>query len=172
MQTVAGKLAKRFYGPFQVLTCVGPAAYRLQLPEGTRIHPVFHCSLLKPFKGIPEQADTASFPDQFINDHPVHPPLAILDYRRSSLEPRALWDVLVQWRGLSPDEATWEDWNQLKQDHHLEDKVILQGPQEDDSKPKIGNAETEQEGQIEKRGVQGEKTKRRICRPTYLKNYI
>ena len=31
VQTVAGKLAKRFYGPFQVLTRVGPAAYRLQL---------------------------------------------------------------------------------------------------------------------------------------------
>jgi len=109
VQTVAGKLAKHFYGPFQVLNRVGPVAYRLQLPEGARIHLVFHCSLLKPFKGIPEHADTTPFPAQFINDQPVHTPLAILDHRRSSLEPHARWEVLVQWCGLSPDEATWED---------------------------------------------------------------
>ena len=40
----------------------------------------------------------------------------------------------MQWKGLSPDETSWEDWAQLQQDHHLEDKVILQGPKEVDSR--------------------------------------
>lgn len=28
--------------------------------------------------------------------------------------------VLVQWEGLHPDEASWEDWATLKDIHHLE----------------------------------------------------
>ena len=129
----SGKLAKRLYGPFRILERVGKVAYHLQLPEGARIHPVFHCSLLKPFHGDPNADITPPLPEHFLNDQPIISPLAILDCRRSSSEADAPWEVLVQWRGLSPDETSWEDWEQLKQDHHLEDKVILQGPREIDS---------------------------------------
>lgn len=45
------KLVKHYYGPFKILERIGEVAYRLQLPDGARIHPIFHCSVLKPFKG-------------------------------------------------------------------------------------------------------------------------
>ena len=41
------KLSFKVFGPFQVIQKVGPVAYKLLLPPGTAIHPVFHVSLLR-----------------------------------------------------------------------------------------------------------------------------
>lgn len=41
------KLFARYYGPFQVTNKVRPVAFRVQLPEIARIHPIFHVSQLK-----------------------------------------------------------------------------------------------------------------------------
>lgn len=89
-----GKLAKRFYGPFKVLERIGSVAYRLQLPQTARIHPVFHCLVLKRFHGSPSEQETSvQLPTSFLQDQPVISPLAILDQRRSN--PIGPWQVLV-----------------------------------------------------------------------------
>jgi hypothetical protein len=52
---VKGKLAPRFVGPYPIVGRVGPAAYRLELPESmSDIHNVFHVSQLRKCLQVPE----------------------------------------------------------------------------------------------------------------------
>ena len=44
------KVAPKWEGPFRISEVLGPLTYRLELPEQWKIHPMFHATLLTPFK--------------------------------------------------------------------------------------------------------------------------
>ena len=100
------KLSHRFFGPFKVLERIGPVAYRLELPEGTRVHPVFHVSLLRA-RISTDQIVGAVLPEPE-DEIEVVEPVRVLARRRRRHEGRLETEVLVEWLGKPSDEATWE----------------------------------------------------------------
>ncbi|GKD83481.1 hypothetical protein Tco_1350320 [Tanacetum coccineum] len=101
----SNKLAKRYYGPFKVLERARKVAYRLALLDSSKIHPVFHVSLLKTFSGT-GQEQVANFPEDEHEGQSVEQPLAICDTQIVLQKGILVRQVLVQWSGRTPKEAT------------------------------------------------------------------
>lgn len=105
------KLLFKYYGPYEVLERIGSVAYRLALPETSRIHPVIHVSQLKKAIGAHVQVQTV-LPSPF---DVLQIPTRILQRRLRQKGDVAVRQVLVQWLGQPESLATWEDSDELKQ---------------------------------------------------------
>lgn len=97
-------------------------AFKLELPNESRIHPVFHLSVLK--RQIGElHSIQGELPTVDVDVGTIHPkPQAILDRRQR----RGRAKVLIYWKGLSPAKATWEDTRAMQHQFlelSLEDKA-------------------------------------------------
>lgn len=108
------KLAPKYFGPFSVIKKVGPVAYELDLPQGSKIHPVFHSSQLKKKQG-PVQLATQILPMQTSSGQLHVAPLAILARRLEKRHNKPVTMVLVQWSNAVPEDATWEPLHKLLQ---------------------------------------------------------
>lgn len=118
VKRVNQKLAARYFGPFQILQRLGSVAYKLQLPEGTRVHPVFHVSQLKRALGTNDVAK--QLPSAFDSGFSVdYKPKQVLAVRRTHTGEEIRQQVFIHWEGQSEEDATWEDW----------DDIALQFPQ-------------------------------------------
>ncbi|KAG6397792.1 hypothetical protein SASPL_144253 [Salvia splendens] len=98
-------MAPRFFGPFRIEARIGATAYRLQLPASTRIHPVFHVSLLK--RAIGEATSEATLPDELGVAALSFLPEKVLATRIDQREGGAVDQVLIKWLGMDEDEATF-----------------------------------------------------------------
>nr|GEV20053.1 Ty3/gypsy retrotransposon protein [Tanacetum cinerariifolium] len=76
---LSNKLAKPFYGPYEIVERIEKVAYRLALPSTSRIHPVFHVSILKFFSGYGDSAVT-ELPEELQEWQPLEKPVAICDF--------------------------------------------------------------------------------------------
>ena len=108
------KLAYKYFGPFAVLERVGSVAYRLDLPPGSLVHPVFHVSQLKPFTPdhSPVFSDITKLADLSAT---TLEPKKILQRRLVKKGNKAIPQVLLKWTSLPESSATWEDYYVVKQ---------------------------------------------------------
>ena len=106
-QKGAEKLKPRYYGPYRITRKVGQVAYELELPEGSKIHNVFHVSCLKKVVGqqvtvsqelppLDEEGQLATSPEE------------ILQVREKKLRNRVIKEYLFKWKDLSMEDASWE----------------------------------------------------------------
>ena len=79
------KLAKRYYGPFQILQQINETSYRLKLPMNWHIHNAFHVSLLKPYKGDPPTELVQEEPPDFDEQEEILWPEEILRHEDNKL---------------------------------------------------------------------------------------
>lgn len=86
-----------------MLERIGEVAYRLRLPESSRIHPVFHISQLWKVVGnvavVSELPPTLSPAGEFVTE-----PESILETHYTE---NGHLEALVAWRGLPKHESSW-----------------------------------------------------------------
>jgi hypothetical protein len=125
----SSKLDYKRLGPFKILKVVGEAksAYKLELPAQMRIHPVFHVSLLSPYRAntIPGRQQAPAPPPIVIDGNDEWELEKILDSR---IHYRKL-QYYVDWKGYTPAERTWEPADCLANAPELVKEYHRQFPQ-------------------------------------------
>ncbi|MCH79330.1 transposon Tf2-1 polyprotein [Trifolium medium] len=104
---INAKLAAKYFGPYPIVEKIGAVAYRLKLPEGSRVHPVFHVSLLK--KAVGNYHNNDELPELMEEQSEGFEPETVLATRRVKHLNEDVKQVLIHWKGRTADEATWED---------------------------------------------------------------
>lgn len=104
------KLLFKYYGPFQVLQRVSETSYKIKLPEGSTVHPVFHVSLLRQAlkdgtlvsTSLPDVTDAFAVPQK------------VLATRLRKKANQVVTQNLIQWSNGDEAAATWEDREELQ----------------------------------------------------------
>ncbi|XP_054821761.1 uncharacterized protein LOC129320365 [Prosopis cineraria] len=109
------KLAPRYFGPYRICKKIGPVAYELELPPKSRVHSTLHVSLLKlctdpSVKQQHPPIDWPESPSDLIPDK-------ILNEQRGRRKGRIITEVLVKWKNLPDEEASWISLFQLQKQH-------------------------------------------------------
>ncbi|GJR49320.1 integrase [Tanacetum coccineum] len=91
---------------------VGKVAYKLKLPSSSQIHPVFHVSQLKLYKG-PLPLSLSQLPQVSSDGLISEEPFAILDRRLAKKGNVAAIYVLIQWVNGTVTDATWEPYESI-----------------------------------------------------------
>lgn len=120
------KLAAKYFGPYEITERVGKVAYRLRLPQESKIHPVFHISQLKAALGQDHLAQTVP-PACTDLENVVMEPAEVL---ASRVREDGNVELLVRWQNSVDHENSWmllAEFEGNFPDYKLEGKLALNG---------------------------------------------
>src|SRR6266436_2690941 len=107
------KLAPKRHGPFKVLTTWGVNC-KLQLPATWRIHPVFHNSLLSPYKETTAHGPNyLRPPPEVIGQEDDHYEVETILQSQQTKNRRGI-QYLVKWKGYPDSDNSWEPASHMK----------------------------------------------------------
>ncbi|MCO5549863.1 hypothetical protein L7F22_003337 [Adiantum nelumboides] len=119
-QKYYAKLAKRYYGPFQILKPINEMAYQLRLPNHWLIHNAFHVSLLKPYKGEPSKVAIMEDPPKVEGQEEVLQPESVLRHEDKVLRnDEIIRRYLIKFKNYPFKDAKWMQGTQFKDSLHL-----------------------------------------------------
>ncbi|KAJ9529125.1 hypothetical protein QJQ45_007804 [Haematococcus lacustris] len=106
----ARKLLPRYVGPFRIEAHVGEDAVKLTLPPAmSRIHPVFHVSLLRPYEGNFGRLPPTEL--GWLDDSPQYEVERIVNHRH--VRAGKAKEYLVKWKDYEDSDNTWEPASNL-----------------------------------------------------------
>ena len=105
--TLTTKFMPRWIGPFPVVKMIGEAAVKLQLPDGYRMHDVFHVSLIKPYRAR-NVAQPSSEPTEWVVDGDMVSPSWQVELILLHRGKGSRLEYLVKWAGLDAAHNSWE----------------------------------------------------------------
>jgi len=113
------KLDHKMFGGFVVKRKVGSRAYEVELPERWDIHPVFHVSLLEPYRDDPVGRPQKMIPTpDIVDNEPGYVVVEVVDSRwygnPQSKFPHRFVQYMVAWEGHRPEENSWEQFEMLE----------------------------------------------------------
>ena len=121
------KLANIFYGPLAIEKRISKVVYQLKLPASSRIHPLFHASLLKKKIGD-ARVSCRDLPPLNDDGDVILEQEEIIDTRWVKKGGKFIPENLVKWKRMAAEKATWEPTSELQDkfpDLNLEDKVPM-----------------------------------------------
>lgn len=104
------KFLPRYVGPFTIIKVINPVAYKLDLPQSLKVHPVFHIALLREYKEDPHHLYRAPPLPEVIEGQLEYEVEQILDHKKEGHS----WVFKVRWKGYDPSSDTWEPESNLK----------------------------------------------------------
>ncbi|MCO5612987.1 hypothetical protein L7F22_067260 [Adiantum nelumboides] len=114
-QKYYAKLAKRYYGPFQILKPINEMAYQLKFPKHWLIHNAFHVSLSKPYKGDPPKEAIMEDPPEVEGQEEVLQPESVLRHEDKVLRNgKIILRYLIKFKNYPFEDAKWMQGTQLK----------------------------------------------------------
>jgi hypothetical protein len=123
------KFQNKYIGPFTITEKIGENAVRLNLPATySRIHPVFHVSLLREYHSRPEWEPLPAPPPDILEEDSYYKIEQILSHEMRKVgkkHGKAKYKpyYLIQWEGYGPVHNSWEPEENLNEEALLSYKA-------------------------------------------------